>query len=149
MLGKVPFRTIFAESCNTGFVGQAKTLSSKDLAEVAQRLGYRELDLGVPVFGGSVPVTDDLSAEHGADMIGQGKVQASPLAPILTSHRSAAEPVILTLSQIKRWPIDPLPANRCAFVVENPAIVAAAANQSWDGPVRFAATRPTTRHRHW
>lgn len=56
------------------------------------------------------------------------------LAPILTSHSAAAEPVILTLSQIKRWPIDPLPANRCAFVVENPAIVAAAANQSWDGP---------------
>jgi uncharacterized protein (TIGR02679 family) len=57
-----------------------------------------------------------------------------PLAPILTNHSLAAEPVILTLSQIKRWPIDPLPADRCAFVVENPAIVAAAANQSWDGP---------------
>lgn len=57
-----------------------------------------------------------------------------PLAPILTSHRSAAEPVILTLSQINRWPIDPLPTDRSAFVVENPAIVAAAASQSWDGP---------------
>jgi uncharacterized protein (TIGR02679 family) len=57
-----------------------------------------------------------------------------PLAPILTSHSAAAEPVILTLSQIKRWPIDPLRSDRCAFVVENPAIVAAAANQSWDGP---------------
>lgn len=90
VLGKVPFRTIFAESCNTGFVGQAKTLSSKDLAEVAQRLGYRELDLGVPVFGGSVPVTDDLSAEHGADMIGQGKVEASPLAVALVSASVAA-----------------------------------------------------------
>lgn len=56
------------------------------------------------------------------------------LATVLTSHSAAAEPVILTLSQIKRWPIDPLPASRCAFVVENPAIVAAAANQSWDGP---------------
>ena len=57
-----------------------------------------------------------------------------PLAPILTSHSAAAEPVILTLSQIERWPIDPLPADHCAYVVENPAIVAAAANQSWDGP---------------
>jgi uncharacterized protein (TIGR02679 family) len=57
-----------------------------------------------------------------------------PLAPILTSHSAAAEPIILTLSQIKRWPIDPLPADRCAFVVENPAIVAAAANQAWEGP---------------
>lgn len=57
-----------------------------------------------------------------------------PLAPILVSHSLAAEPVILTLSQIKRWPIDPLPADRCAFVVENPAIVAAAATQGWSGP---------------
>jgi uncharacterized protein (TIGR02679 family) len=57
-----------------------------------------------------------------------------PLAPILTSHSLAAEPVILTLSQIKRWPIDPLPVDRCAFVVENPAIVAAAATQGWSGP---------------
>lgn len=57
-----------------------------------------------------------------------------PLAPILTTHSAAAEPFILTLSQIKRWPIDPLPADRCAFVVENPAIVGAAASQGWSGP---------------
>ncbi|MGE0305707.1 MAG: TIGR02679 family protein [Acidimicrobiia bacterium] len=57
-----------------------------------------------------------------------------PLASILTSHSLAAEPVILTLSQIKRWPIDPLSADRCAYVVENPAIVAAAASQAWSGP---------------
>ncbi len=57
-----------------------------------------------------------------------------PLASILTSHREAAEPAILTLSQIRRWPIDPIPTDRCAFVVENPAIVAAAATQGWDGP---------------
>lgn len=57
-----------------------------------------------------------------------------PLASILIRHRAAAEPIVLTLSQLKRWPIDPLPAGRRAFVVENPAIVAAAANKGWDGP---------------
>ncbi len=57
-----------------------------------------------------------------------------PLGPILNRHSAAAEPVILTLSQIERWPIDPLPADRCAFVVENPAIIAAAASEAWNGP---------------
>jgi cell division protein FtsI/penicillin-binding protein 2 len=90
VLGNVTFRTDFAHSCNTAFVGQARTLSSKDLVEVAQRLGYRELDLGVPAFGGSVPLAEDLSAEHGADMIGQGKVEASPLAVALVSASVAA-----------------------------------------------------------
>jgi len=66
--------------------------------------------------------------------IGLGVGADHPLAAILTSHSAAAEPTILTLSQIKRWPIDPLPADRSAFVVENPAIVAAAASQGWDGP---------------
>ncbi len=66
--------------------------------------------------------------------IGLGVGVDHPLASILTSHRAAAEPIILTLSQLKRWPIDPLPTDRSAFVVENPAIVAAAASQAWDGP---------------
>lgn len=57
-----------------------------------------------------------------------------PLESVLASHRAAAEPIILTLSQLKRWPIDPLPVDRPAFVVENPAIIAAAANTGWDGP---------------
>lgn len=57
-----------------------------------------------------------------------------PLASILASHSAASEPIILTLSQLKRWPIDPLPVDRSAFVVENPAIIAAAASMGWDGP---------------
>lgn len=57
-----------------------------------------------------------------------------PLASTLASHRAAAEPIVLTLSQLKRWPIDPLPVNRPTFVVENPAIIAAAATTGWEGP---------------
>jgi uncharacterized protein (TIGR02679 family) len=57
-----------------------------------------------------------------------------PLASILAHHRAAAEPIILTLSQLKRWPVDPLPAHNPAFIVENPAIVAAAAATGWQGP---------------
>lgn len=66
--------------------------------------------------------------------LGLAVSEGHALAPILTSHRTEAEPAILTLSQIRRWPIDPLPADRHAFVVENPAVVAAAASRNWDGP---------------
>lgn len=66
--------------------------------------------------------------------IGLGVRADHPLASMLTVHSAAAEPIILTLAQVKRWPVDPLPADSCAFVVENPAIIAAAAAQAWDGP---------------
>lgn len=36
--------------------------------------------------------------------------------------------------QLQRWPIEPLVPDRAAFVVENPAVVAAAAVRGWDGP---------------
>lgn len=89
VLGTVPFRKDFADSCNTAFVGQSRTITAQQLAEVAASLGYRPLDLGVPVFGGSVPVTDS-ETEHAANMIGQGKVEASPFAVALASASVAA-----------------------------------------------------------
>jgi cell division protein FtsI/penicillin-binding protein 2 len=89
VLGAVPFRKDFADSCNTAFVGQSRNITAEQLADTAKKLGYRELDLGVPVFGGSVPVTDS-ETEHAADMIGQGKVEASPFAVALASASVAA-----------------------------------------------------------
>ncbi|WP_421118035.1 penicillin-binding transpeptidase domain-containing protein [Aquihabitans daechungensis] len=89
VLGAVPFSKDFADSCNTAFVGQSRTITAQQLADTAKKLGYRELDLGVPVFGGSVPVTDN-ETEHAADMIGQGKVEASPFAVALASASVAA-----------------------------------------------------------
>lgn len=84
VLGPVPFRTNFADSCNTAFVGQADAITPEELAKAAGDLGYRELDVGTPVFGGSVPVTDSV-AGHAAAMLGQGKVEASPFAVALAS----------------------------------------------------------------
>jgi cell division protein FtsI/penicillin-binding protein 2 len=83
-LGEVPFRTDFARSCNTAFVGQADSITPADLALSAASLGYRELDVGAPLFGGSVPDGAD-AAEHAAQMIGQGRVEASPFAVALAS----------------------------------------------------------------
>ncbi|CAN5870437.1 hypothetical protein BH23ACT2_BH23ACT2_11970 [soil metagenome] len=83
-LGEVPFRTDFARSCNTAFVGRAESITPADLSLAAGSLGYRELDVGAPVLGGSVP--DDTDAtEHAAQVIGQGRVEASPFAVALAS----------------------------------------------------------------
>ncbi|HEX2578614.1 MAG TPA: penicillin-binding transpeptidase domain-containing protein, partial [Aquihabitans sp.] len=84
VLGDVPFRKDFADSCNTAFIGQAGSITPEELTAAASSLGYRELDLGIPVFGGSVPTTGD-ATEHAANMIGQGKVEASPFAVALAS----------------------------------------------------------------
>ncbi len=78
-LGPVPFRTDFAQSCNTAFVGAAGRVSGAQLQAAAADLGYSAYDLGVGASGGDVPDGAD-PVEHAADMIGQGKVLASPLA---------------------------------------------------------------------
>ena len=56
------------------------------------------------------------------------------LAPTLRGHREASEPLVLTLSQLQRWPIDGLAPDTTAFVVENPTVLATAAAAGWDGP---------------
>jgi uncharacterized protein (TIGR02679 family) len=57
---------------------------------------------------------------------------------------AGGEPVVLTLSQLRRWPVDPLPAGGAAFVVENPSLVAEAAGRGWGGPPLLCSSgRPT------
>jgi len=63
-----------------------------------------------------------------------------PLRPVF----AAGEPVVLTLSQVRRWPADPLPPGGAAFVVENPSLVAEAAAGGWGGPPLLCSSgRPT------
>lgn len=79
-LGEITFRTAFAESCNTAFIGLRDDVPQADLATAAAALGIGvKADLGVPAFLGSVPDQAD-GTEHAASMIGQGRVLASPLA---------------------------------------------------------------------
>lgn len=84
VLGEVPFRTDFAKSCNTAFIGQSDKVTAEELTATAALLGYRDLDIGIPVRGGSVPVAEGVT-EHAANMIGQGKVEASPFVVALAS----------------------------------------------------------------
>jgi cell division protein FtsI/penicillin-binding protein 2 len=90
VLGTVPFRTDFAQSCNAAFVGSRNRVTSQQLADAAAALGYGEPDrLGVQAFGGSVPPAGS-QVEHAVDMIGQGKVLASPLTVATVSASVAA-----------------------------------------------------------
>ncbi len=74
------FADAFAWSCNTAFVSYADDLTGEELADMAHRFGLgSDWDLGLPAFSGSVPAESGQVARAAA-MIGQGKVQASPLA---------------------------------------------------------------------
>jgi cell division protein FtsI/penicillin-binding protein 2 len=77
--GPVPFRTDFAQSCNTAFISLAGRLSRTALPDTARDFGLGEqLKLGLPVADGKVPEGTDAVA-RAAMMIGQDRIVASPL----------------------------------------------------------------------
>lgn len=79
-LGRVTYRTAIANSCNTAVIGQRDRLGPAALADAAAALGLGvDHDLGFPAYLGQVPPATG-QTEKAADMIGQGKVLASPLA---------------------------------------------------------------------
>jgi cell division protein FtsI/penicillin-binding protein 2 len=79
-LGRISLRDALANSCNTGFISQHERLKGKDLTDAAASLGVGvDHDLGFPVYFGEVPRPAS-ETEGAADMIGQGKVLASPMA---------------------------------------------------------------------
>jgi len=101
--GDVPLRTAFAHSCNTAMIAQADKVGQADLATAASDLGLvgdeaAASSMGVPAFLGAVPAKAG-GTEHAASMIGQGKVQASPLgmatvaASVAAGHR--VDPVLV------------------------------------------------------
>jgi cell division protein FtsI/penicillin-binding protein 2 len=79
-LGRISLRDALANSCNTGFISQHDRLKGADLADAAAALGFGvDHDLGFPAYFGQVPPPAG-ETEGAADMIGQGKVLASPMA---------------------------------------------------------------------
>ncbi len=79
-LGDIPLRTAFAQSCNTAMIGARETVPQAALAEAAASLGLGQPDdVGYAAFLGNVPAEAE-GTEHAASMIGQGRVEASPLA---------------------------------------------------------------------
>src|SRR5690606_2910321 len=76
----VPFRTVFANSCNTAFISQHNSISQQQLHDAAASLGLGvELEaFGAAAAMGDVP-TEAAGTEHAASRIGQGQVLATPL----------------------------------------------------------------------
>ena len=78
VLGDISFAKNFAQSCNTAFVSSGEEVTGDEVADAAAQLGMTGA-LGIGAKMASVPAADD-EVTHAAQMIGQGKVQASPLA---------------------------------------------------------------------
>jgi len=79
-LGRVPFHTDFAKSCNTAFVGLAPQLGAAGLQNAAAALGLGgQWDLGIDSSAGKVSAGGS-PTELAAATFGQGTTEVSPLA---------------------------------------------------------------------
>lgn len=79
-LGDIALRTAIANSCNTAMIATRDKAPQTKLVAAAAALGLgQDLELGIPAFLGSVPATAS-GTERAASMIGQGRIEASPLA---------------------------------------------------------------------
>ncbi len=89
-LGEIPFRTAFANSCNTAFIGLRDRTPQDALVDAAGSLGLLPTEsLGFASFLGAVP-SDSVGTDHAATMIGQGRVLASPLGMAAVAASVAA-----------------------------------------------------------
>ncbi|PZR53555.1 penicillin-binding protein [Xylanimonas oleitrophica] len=113
-LGDVPLRTAFAHSCNTAMISQRDKVSQQDLHDAGVDLGLGAPSaLGAPAFFGNVP-TDATPAQHAATMIGQDRVEASPLTMATVAASIAAgkrvEPVLVRPAEAPQT--EPAPESR-------------------------------------
>jgi cell division protein FtsI/penicillin-binding protein 2 len=86
VLGRIPFSSAFAHSCNTAFVQQAaKRLDGDELVAAAARFGFGlDPSPGIPAVTSRVPAPAD-KADLAAEAFGQGRVTASPLQMALVA----------------------------------------------------------------
>lgn len=78
-LGTVPFRTAFAESCNTAFISVAADVPDADMTDAAESFGFNiDYSVGLRTLTTRFP-TPENATEHAAAAIGQGRVIATPV----------------------------------------------------------------------
>lgn len=78
--GRITLRQAVANSCNTAFITSRGKIRGTGLYDAAASLGFGiDHDLGFPAYFGQVP-QPETETEAAADLIGQGKVLASPMA---------------------------------------------------------------------
>jgi cell division protein FtsI/penicillin-binding protein 2 len=105
-LGRVPFHTDFARSCNTAFIGLAPQLGADGLRSASTALGIGgRWDLGIDAFSGKVSAGGS-PTELAAAIFGQGTTVVSPLA-------MAAATAAVARGQFKQpeLVLDPAPPN--------------------------------------
>ncbi|GAB2980802.1 penicillin-binding transpeptidase domain-containing protein [Nocardioides montaniterrae] len=79
-IGTISLSQALAQSCNTAFIGQRSKVTDGALAAAAATLGIGvDHDAGFPAYFGQVPAPAS-ETEAAADLIGQGKILASPMA---------------------------------------------------------------------
>jgi cell division protein FtsI/penicillin-binding protein 2 len=109
VLGKVPFHTDFAESCNTAFVNMSGKLGADGLQAAGTALGLGQpWDLGTEAFSGKLS-PGDTPAELAAASFGQGQTVVSPLA-----MAGATAAVARGQFQQPKLVLDPAPAKPAA-----------------------------------
>lgn len=78
-LGAVPFRTAFAQSCNTAFITLAADVPEADMVTAAEAFGFNtDYSVGLRTLTPRFPTPAD-TTEHAAASIGQGRVLATPV----------------------------------------------------------------------
>ena len=93
--GRITLQTALAQSCNTAFIGQRSKLDQASLADAASSLGFGiDYDVGFPSFFGSMP-NDPTATGRAAAVIGQGKVEASPMAMAAVAASVAAGETVI------------------------------------------------------
>ncbi|RIV36575.1 penicillin-binding transpeptidase domain-containing protein [Micromonospora radicis] len=111
-LGKVPFRTDFAKSCNTAFAALAPQLGPDGLAAAGRSLGLEgDWQVGLDAFTGKVSAGGG-ATEQAAAAIGQGTTLVSPLAMAAATAavaKGAVVPPRLVLDPAPEQPAEPGP----------------------------------------
>jgi cell division protein FtsI/penicillin-binding protein 2 len=106
-LGRLTLRSAVANSCNTAIISQYKKLPDDALSQAAAALGLGvDRDLGFPAFFGQVPVPTS-ETEKAADLIGQGRVLASPMAMAAVAA-SIAKGEVVVPKLLPEQPVVPL-----------------------------------------
>jgi cell division protein FtsI/penicillin-binding protein 2 len=89
VLGTVSFRSAFAHSCNTAFVGLTTGFAPEVLHDSAADFGLGvTYDAGEAAFTGSVPVADS-RVDLASSAFGQGRVLVSPLSAAVMAATAA------------------------------------------------------------
>lgn len=118
-VGRITLRRALALSCNTAFIGARSRIDDGDLAAAAAALGLGvDHDVGFPAYFGQVPPAES-ETEAAADLIGQGRVLASPLtmatvAASVTAGRPVLPRLVLDGEVAQTPPGKPLTAREAA-----------------------------------